>query len=275
MSLADEFSSLGLAKILEQFGVGATKNKIITIAGASSAEEIAAVLLVLAQQKKWSLLTDETIEGKRVLALQIGQWGFRISGAQRAVIVIFSHNNQFAAHITSKSIMGQLLDWGANEKNIKIIADFLEQAFVTPEKSAEILSKASSAQPIAPKPSIHPLFWVVMFAITLIFLLALIWDSRITFERTKRTDRDWARAVHKTEILNALLKYSFDHSENYPKSLNELVPQYLSSVPADPLTNTPYEYKQTQNGKDYELCVYAEQVIIKSCTDSGGMPTRD
>ncbi len=41
---------------------------------------------------------------------------------------------------------------------------------------------------------------------------------------------------------------------SYPTSLNELVPQYASSIPLNPVTQSPYQYQVQSNGRSYELC---------------------
>ncbi len=45
----------------------------------------------------------------------------------------------------------------------------------------------------------------------------------------------------------ALRLYSHEHGR-YPKSLRELVPKYLPSVPLDPFTNKPIQYRRTEKG---------------------------
>lgn len=50
----------------------------------------------------------------------------------------------------------------------------------------------------------------------------------------------------------ALMQYN-EKNNTYPRSLDELVPAYISKIPVDPITNRPYEYAISTNAKDYVI----------------------
>lgn len=272
---AEDLISLGISRILEQFGVGKSKQSTILLPLASSFEEINNALLLLASQKKWPLLSSQAIEEKYILFFQIGQWGLSISGAQRATIILFKYNGQIAVYITSKSTMGQFSDWGANEKNIKIIKTFLEDTFADNNKKSEILALAQNIKPLKPKPSINPWFWVITILPSLLVSLFLVIKSQLYLNQIptveyqgKKIDAINVIIADKSKITLALIKYWNDHADEYPKTLAELVPTYLPSLPIDPVKNQPYEYHQLKNGEDYELCfdIKTAGVEKKDCT---------
>ncbi len=62
----------------------------------------------------------------------------------------------------------------------------------------------------------------------------------------RRGDMNAARLVLAGAAL-ALRRYRLDHGE-YPESLNALVPVYLDSVPKDPFTGEPPEYRREGSG---------------------------
>ena len=46
---------------------------------------------------------------------------------------------------------------------------------------------------------------------------------------------------HQTTIMRAVAAYTRDHGEA-PRAIAQLLPQYLTAAPADPLSGRPYEY---------------------------------
>jgi hypothetical protein len=78
--------------------------------------------------------------------------------------------------------------------------------------------------------------------------------------------RDALREANIRQIQIGLEIYYFEHG-SYPFSLNELYPQYLSTIPVDPKTNIPYQY-QRQGDSDYQVCAQLEAETQK-CVSSG------
>ncbi len=80
--------------------------------------------------------------------------------------------------------------------------------------------------------------------------------------------RDTAQ-MHQTQmegiiLLLALRLYHIDHG-SYPDRLNELLPEYLDSIPTDPFTGNPFHYENV--GDDFRLYSYGRNGI-----DDGGVP---
>ena len=46
----------------------------------------------------------------------------------------------------------------------------------------------------------------------------------------------------------------YKSNRRYPSSLQELVPQYISAVPINPVDSKPYEYEARDNNQNYRLC---------------------
>ena len=63
---------------------------------------------------------------------------------------------------------------------------------------------------------------------------------------------DWAlRTRHSEQVISALDWYRDDHGER-PKSLEALVPRYLSQIPSDKKLGNVFTYKNPENSR-YEL----------------------
>ena len=74
---------------------------------------------------------------------------------------------------------------------------------------------------------------------------------------TQATSRDTKRQADITQLQNALNAY-YEERQQYPSSLNQLVPDFLSTVPDDPSTGTSYQYHMNNSGVNYTLCISFE-----------------
>lgn len=74
---------------------------------------------------------------------------------------------------------------------------------------------------------------------------------------TQSTSRDIARGTTLSETQLALSTY-YNLNGVYPYTVDELVPQYLYTLPVDPSTGEVLSYRALDNGEDYELCVIFE-----------------
>lgn len=68
--------------------------------------------------------------------------------------------------------------------------------------------------------------------------------------------RDQKRAADLGEISVALQKF-YDEKRSYPNSLQQLIPDYLSSLPTDPLS-PKYNYRYVKTPTGYRLTGYLE-----------------
>ena len=69
--------------------------------------------------------------------------------------------------------------------------------------------------------------------------------------------RDQRRSVDQ-QYLQTALKIYYASNQQYPSSLNELVPDSAASIPLDPLDQHQYSYRADQNQQNYQLCVSFE-----------------
>lgn len=73
---------------------------------------------------------------------------------------------------------------------------------------------------------------------------------------------DASRQSSMQSLQAPLMIYADDHNGLYPSSLQQLVIEkemysdssYLDTIPVDPKTKLPFEYRQLKGGKDFELC---------------------
>lgn len=64
--------------------------------------------------------------------------------------------------------------------------------------------------------------------------------------------RDARRIADLKEVRNALELY-YDDVKSYPAAIDDLVPNYLTALPGDPLGNASYYYDQLGGGSDYHV----------------------
>lgn len=57
-------------------------------------------------------------------------------------------------------------------------------------------------------------------------------------------------------IRNSLKLYANDHNGIYPVSLNEIAPKYIEGIPQNMETKQSYDYRQLDDGKDFNICAY-------------------
>ena len=78
---------------------------------------------------------------------------------------------------------------------------------------------------------------------------------------------DVTRQEDLTQIQSGLQTY-FGVYSTYPDSLEQLSPDYLPTLPLDPLTQQPYQYQVRPDGYDYQICVQMTQTDSPKCVTS-------
>ena len=71
-------------------------------------------------------------------------------------------------------------------------------------------------------------------------------------QQTENTKNDQIRKIDITTLKGGLEKY-FDKNKKYPKSLEELTPDYLQIITLDPVTKEPYDYVPNEDFSQYTL----------------------
>lgn len=102
---------------------------------------------------------------------------------------------------------------------------------------------------------------IIGFLFIPVVLLSIIFTG---FDSVKEGVRDARREADIRQIQHGLEFYYYQN-RSYPLSLNELPPQYLPAVPADPKTGLPYHYQLTGDA-DYQLCAELESRAQKCVT---------
>ncbi|HSX09606.1 MAG TPA: hypothetical protein VLF93_05610 [Candidatus Saccharimonadales bacterium] len=91
---------------------------------------------------------------------------------------------------------------------------------------------------------------------------------------THSTARDAERQSDTAKLQTALGYYYQQHQE-YPNSLGQLVPVFLSALPRDPQTGAGYSYKPLNNNSNYQLCTQYElqsQQCVNALQDTLEIP---
>lgn len=102
---------------------------------------------------------------------------------------------------------------------------------------------------------------VLSFMVFLLVLIVIVLNALFDPLGQQSSQRDTQREKASTEIQSALSNY-FKVKDAYPKTLKELVPDYLQSVPIDPKTKKDYGYGITEDGLQYQLCIDYEQQTV-------------
>ena len=117
--------------------------------------------------------------------------------------------------------------------------------------------------------------WVkvlVLFLIPIVLGIVAILGALVLVminpEQQMKLARDVERVQDIKDIQSGLSQY-YSATNSYPVSLVELVPNYLTEIPMDPLDNQ-YSYELTDNGQGYSLCLTyeaGEDAGILKCTE--------
>jgi hypothetical protein len=88
--------------------------------------------------------------------------------------------------------------------------------------------------------------------------------------------RDRTREDNGVALREALAHYNQDN-QTYPKSLDQLVPKYIETVPHDPKSKQPYSYKTTSGYANYAFCINFEMQPVRciSSDNSSDIPTAE
>jgi len=106
------------------------------------------------------------------MQFQVGQWGLKVSGSQKAYFLLNQDKIGVQGLIISKSTMGQGFDWGANQANIDKFNEFLKIVIANPQKMAEL----SLSTPIVPKAkSTIDIRYYFLIVLTTLFILVSVY----------------------------------------------------------------------------------------------------
>jgi type II secretory pathway pseudopilin PulG len=85
--------------------------------------------------------------------------------------------------------------------------------------------------------------------------------------------RDQKRLSDVQRLETAVLEFRQDNAR-YPEQLSELVPEYITHIPQDPLNEGVYVYEYAYTNFGYEINAVLEHYFEYSENDGGNDPTR-
>lgn len=113
-------------------------------------------------------------------------------------------------------------------------------------------------------------FTLIELLVAIAIIALLVAAIAIYFRTSRAKGRDSRRKGDLRQTENALILYQDDNDDNYPNSLNDLVPKYLPRVPTDPKTGVPHSYRISAGKNLYELNANLENNIDQSADIDGG-----
>lgn len=96
------------------------------------------------------------------------------------------------------------------------------------------------------------LFWILV-AFSVFSIIGIVFASISGYKQFVGQKTEMQK-LNDTQYIHMALDNHFQEKGFYPSSVNELLPVYLQDIPIDPETRKPYEYTQTENGNNFELC---------------------
>ncbi|MBU0476454.1 hypothetical protein KKB68_00350 [Patescibacteria group bacterium] len=288
---------IGTLILMNKLRIGASRKKEIFLSNINI-QQFEALLFDFCQKENWRITKKEILGPTNfVYLLNVGVWGPKISGAQEIKLNVLITDSSLRIEALSCSLMGQLIDWGANRKNLEKFSKFLlsaqSQSISVSQKvvgiSEEFIKKQATLQNQKQKIS----FWAIIllcfvpvvgifymwlktswgkkakigytlfFVIVYIIIFLMIINAWAQFQQTRepvgpQSIRDFQREIDKGILRSALNVYFIEH-KTYPSSLDALVPEYRLEIPQDPETNTYYDYQLLKEGKDYRICIDFEK----------------
>lgn len=129
---------------MDLYGLGIAKHADIYLPNISF-DQTKVLLIRFARLYKWRIIEMQEKENERWYELQAGRWGLSIFGSQRVTIIIVPKDTGVECTIYSRSTMGQLFDFGANQRNLEKLTTYLTTEIEkgpVPSQTTETFRKA-------------------------------------------------------------------------------------------------------------------------------------
>lgn len=113
---------------------------------------------------------------------------------------------------------------------------------------------------------------LVSLGVVLLLVAAIVGLSSFGTTNTSTPGTAQARDMQRqSDIINIQLALGIFHDVKgvFPDSLDALAPEYIATVPRDPLTHAPYQYLPSSEGRDFDVCAHLE--IPTSVTTADGV----
>lgn len=147
--------------IMEKYGLGAYK-RAESFVQDLSLEEAKTLMMYFSRLNSWHFKNEYDEEGKITMIFQVGQWGFSLYGAQAVIVVFTQAQGGVNMSADSTSMMGQVVDFGSNQKNLDKLHLFVTDAAVHKEEIAKYRNYGNLIQPN--HFIINPLYWLFLWA---------------------------------------------------------------------------------------------------------------
>lgn len=106
------------------------------------------------------------------------------------------------------------------------------------------------------------IIFLIIAAISILSLVGTIFGIFTAYHAIYDQKSDMTR-IHDTENIRYALDKYYAEKHHFPSNLNELIPEYIKSYPQDPESHQPYEYKQENQGQQYEVCAQYKTKFFK------------
>lgn len=207
--------ALGTAALLDKLGLGTSKKTNFFLPH-TTLQQVRKYIHSVISVEQWSLTKEETVDNHLVFSIQVGQWGISVSGAQRLVVALIEAKGGVQASATSKSVMGQLVDWGANQKNIDKLVDSLKhpKEKISDHKLLEHQNISKS------KPLISPKFFVIT---VIIFIVGFIGQLFLNMYSNNQRNAVIEKSYEQIDQGNLLMQAQLEARECQPEILPDKI----------------------------------------------------
>lgn len=156
-----------LGYILQILGVRRERDAELTLTQPISAAVLDTHIAYFAKLHQWALLHKEETAEKVIYLFQVGKWGVKLQGVQEVNATLFFENGTSKVFIKSKSLMGQFIDFGVNQKNVNELSLFLADLSNDPNGTSP---RAKAIFPLKTS-VIDYKYWGLILGITCIWFL--------------------------------------------------------------------------------------------------------
>ncbi len=156
-----------VAYLLQLLNVRKYKDAQITLTNKFPPEILETHVAYFAKHHHWSLLHKESSAEKVLYLFQVGSWGVNLRGVQEINLTFFFENDRCKAFLSSKSLMGQMIDFGANQKNIDDLSLFLADLS---SDNTSTSGRSTGAFPTK-RPVVDYLYWTIVLCFSLLWFI--------------------------------------------------------------------------------------------------------
>ncbi|MEN9328750.1 MAG: hypothetical protein RI947_1558 [Candidatus Parcubacteria bacterium] len=184
---------------MERYGLGAYKHAESFVQDISIQEARQATMF-FANTHNWRFKNQYEETDKITMIYQVGQWGFSMQGAQAVILIFTQETGGTSVSVDSTSMMGQIADFGANQRNLDEFTVFLTDTATHREKLDTYKSYGNLIRPN--HFIINPVYWLIIWGC--IFSL---------FVRYYLTYKDKQRSIPGNVII--MFKQGYTQEQSY------------------------------------------------------------